>query len=275
MFFNPNNFFIGIFCLSLSHKLNIMKGRLELIGDWWYVRYTTYDGGGSFRLLLHPNFVTMTDYVWVKGIKVYNGDEVEFTQVLVNPMGREVDPNDLGKNLSKCKWYAKPSLVEKEDSMMEVPMAQYPKDETKKLFTDYPITELGDEEFKEAPIRECELLFYDDNKYCYVKVGGIEKEIKRAYIYTKHGRCGEVDCISIDEINKLIEVNKQKQHLIDMMESDEELGLYDETIDSIKLEEVFGSKHCLYSVIENKLSILYRNQEKILSAIKILNNGGK
>jgi len=24
-----------------------MKGRLELIGDWWYVRYTTYDGGGS------------------------------------------------------------------------------------------------------------------------------------------------------------------------------------------------------------------------------------
>jgi hypothetical protein len=78
-----------------------------------------------------------------------------------------------------------------------------------KLFTDYPITELGDEEFKEAPIRECELLFYDDNKYCYVKVEGIEKEIKRAYIYTKPGRCGEVDCISIDEINKLIEVNKQ------------------------------------------------------------------
>jgi hypothetical protein len=68
---------------------------------------------------------------------------------------------------------------------------------------------------------------------------------------------------------------EQKQHLIDMMESDEELGLYDETIDSIKLEEVFGSKHCLYSVIENKLAILYRNQEKILSAIKMLNNGGK
>jgi hypothetical protein len=68
---------------------------------------------------------------------------------------------------------------------------------------------------------------------------------------------------------------EQKQHLIDMMKSDEELGLYDETIDSIKLEEVLGSKHCLYSVIENKLAILYRNQEKILSAIKILNNGRK
>ena len=69
--------------------------------------------------------------------------------------------------------------------------------------------------------------------------------------------------------------DEQKQHLIDIMESDEELGLYDETIDSIKLEEVLGSSHCRYSVIENKLAILYRNQEKILSAIKILNNDGK
>lgn len=73
----------------------------------------------------------------------------------------------------------------------------------------------------------------------------------------------------------IIPKEEQKQHLIDMMKGDEELGLYDETIDSIKLEEVFGSKHCLYSVIENKLAILYRNQEKILSAIKILNNGRK
>ncbi len=182
MFFNPNNLFIGIFCLSLFHKLLNMRGKLEKIGNEWYVKYVHYDGGGSFRLPLYPNFVTMTDYVWVKGIKIYNGGEVEFTEVLVNPMGREMDPNDLGQNQSKCIWYAKPSLEEKEE---------------------------------------------------------------------------------------------QKQHLIDMMEFDEELGLYDETIDSIKLEEVFGSKHCLYSVIENKLAILYRNQEKILSAIKMLNNGGK
>jgi hypothetical protein len=79
----------------------------------------------------------------------------------------------------------------------------------------------------------------------------------------------------IDVVTDYINKEQQKQHLIDMMESDEELGLYDETIDSIKLEEVFGSKHCLYSVIENKLAILYRNQEKILSAIKMLNNGGE
>jgi hypothetical protein len=174
-------------------------------------------------------------------------------------------------------------------------------EEPKQLFTDHPITELGDKEFVEAPIRECELISYDDNKYCYVKVEGIEKEIKRCYIYSQRGRCGEVDCISVDEIKELLKeepkkvltdedifnqkdidavtdyINKeqQKQALIDMIKSDEELGLYDETIDSIKLEEVFGSKHCLYSVIENKLAILYRNQEKILSAIKILNNGRK
>ena len=166
-----------------------MKGKLEKIGDKWFVRYVRSEGGGSFRLPLHPNFVEMTDFVYIKNERFYDGDEIDFTEALVNPMGRDVDPNDSGQNHSLCKWYARPSLVER----------------------------------------------------------GITITHK----------------------------DEQKQHLIDMMESDEELGLYDETIDSIKLEEVFGSKHCLYSVIENKLAILYRNQEKILSAIKILNNGGK
>jgi len=46
-----------------------------------------------------------------------------------------------------------------------------------------------------------------------------------------------------------------------------------ETLEDIKLEEVVGSNHCRYSVIENKLSALYRNQEQILKAIKMLNNG--
>lgn len=43
------------------------------------------------------------------------------------------------------------------------------------------------------------------------------------------------------------------------------------TLEDIKLEKVRGSKNCQYSVIENKLEILYRNQEKILLAIKIAN----
>jgi hypothetical protein len=46
-----------------------------------------------------------------------------------------------------------------------------------------------------------------------------------------------------------------------------------ETLEDIKLEEVVGSRYCQYSVIENKLSALYRNQEQILKAVKMLNNG--
>jgi hypothetical protein len=43
-------------------------------------------------------------------------------------------------------------------------------------------------------------------------------------------------------------------------------------IDEIKLEPVYGSTYCQYSVIENKLEILYKNQEKLLQAIKLLGN---
>jgi hypothetical protein len=88
--------------------------------------------------------------------------------------------------------------------------------EPKQLFTDHPITELGDKEFVEAPIRECELLSFDDNKYCYVKVEGIEKEIKRCYIYPQKGRCGDVDCVSIEEIKELLkEEPEQDEHYLD------------------------------------------------------------
>ena len=45
-----------------------------------------------------------------------------------------------------------------------------------------------------------------------------------------------------------------------------------ETLEDIKLEEVFGSEYCQFPVIENKLAILYRNQEQILKAIKLLSN---
>ena len=164
-----------------------MKGTLEKIGDKWFVRYVRSEGGGSFRLPLHPNFVEMTDFVYINNERFYDGDEIDFTEALVNPMGRDVDPNDLGQNHSLCKWYARPSLLER----------------------------------------------------------GITITHK----------------------------DEQKQHLIDMMESDEELGLYDEKIEDIELEEVRGSTHCQFSVVEIKLAIIYRNQLKILQAIKMLNNG--
>jgi hypothetical protein len=106
-----------------------MKGKLIKVDDKWYVEYTgvSYKGGNPKRLgsytkkfekktlPLHPNFVTMTDYVWVKGVKVYDGGKVKFTEVLVNPMGREVDSNDLGQNHSKCVWYVRPYLDKKEE----------------------------------------------------------------------------------------------------------------------------------------------------------------
>ncbi len=48
-----------------------------------------------------------------------------------------------------------------------------------------------------------------------------------------------------------------------------------ETIQEIKLTPVLGSSYCQFSVIENKLKIMYENQEKILLAIKLLSKQNK
>lgn len=65
-----------------------------------------------------------------------------------------------------------------------------------KFWTDYPFTELGDVEHQEAPIRRCELVSYDYDKYVVVKVDGIEASIKAGYVYSQQGRCGDVPPIS-------------------------------------------------------------------------------
>ena len=149
-----------------------MKGTLEKIGDKWFVRYVRSEGGGSFRLPLHPNFVEMTDFVYIKNERFYDGNEIDFTEALVNPMGRDVDPNDLGQNHSLCKWYARPYLVLTEEDIFN------------------------------------------------------QKDI--------------------DDVTNYINKEQQKQHLIDIMESDEELGLYDEPgvkeIKEIKLEDIFNDE---------------------------------
>jgi hypothetical protein len=59
--------------------------------------------------------VEMTDFVYIKNERFYDGDEIDFTEALVNPMGRDVDPNNLGQNHSLCKWYARPYLDEKDE----------------------------------------------------------------------------------------------------------------------------------------------------------------
>lgn len=41
---------------------------------------------------------------------------------------------------------------------------------------------------------------------------------------------------------------------------------------SIELEPVYASSHCTYSVLEYKLETLYKNQQKILDAIKLVGN---
>jgi hypothetical protein len=86
-----------------------MKGKLKKIDNKWYV------SSGDSKLPLHPSFITMTDYVWIRGYKFYDGYDIESTEVLVNPMGREVDPNNLGQNHSKCIWYARPHFGEKDE----------------------------------------------------------------------------------------------------------------------------------------------------------------
>jgi hypothetical protein len=64
-----------------------------------------------------------------------------------------------------------------------------------RTYTDYPITELGDTEGEIAPIRECRVISYDNNKYCEVSVCGVVKSIKSGYIYFKPGRSQEVPSI--------------------------------------------------------------------------------
>jgi hypothetical protein len=137
-----------------------MKGKLIKVDDKWYVEYTgvSYSGGnpkvlGSYSKKMEkktlPLLMDSTTFPKDRSDFVI-GSRVKFTQVLVNPMGREVDPNDLSQNQSGCVWYGKliPDVEDKEE---------------------------------------------------------------------------------------------QKQHLIDIMKNDEELGLYDEARE-IKLEDVFNDE---------------------------------
>jgi hypothetical protein len=129
-------------------------------------------------------------------------------------MGREVDPNDLGQNHSKCIWYARPSLDEKED--------------------------LG-----------------------YTTKMGIEvsDEIVRETMIPK-------EYFGKDE---------QKRHLIDIMKSDEELGLYKQIdqnnpvtkgstalVKEIKLEDIFNDEKR-----EGTKRVIH--QHKVLKGLYLIN----
>lgn len=73
-----------------------------------------------------------------------------------------------------------------------------------KAWTDYPFTWLGDMAGKEAPVREIEVLSYDDDKYCRIEVCGGEDEIKAGYVYQRKGRYGEVPAITREQLALLV-----------------------------------------------------------------------
>lgn len=72
-----------------------------------------------------------------------------------------------------------------------------------KAWTDYPFTSLGDTAGKRAPVREIEVLSYDDDKYCTIMVCGEKHEIKSGYIYQQEGRFGEVPQITKKQLANL------------------------------------------------------------------------
>lgn len=63
------------------------------------------------------------------------------------------------------------------------------------FWTDYPFEELGDTPHQRAPVRRCEPLDYDGDKYVCVRVEGVEAHIKACYVYTLPGRCGAAPAV--------------------------------------------------------------------------------
>lgn len=55
-------------------------------------------------------------------------------------------------------------------------------------YTDYPITELGDPPSHPAPLRICNILSYDGDKYCEVEIHGVKTKIKTGYIFKQVSR---------------------------------------------------------------------------------------
>lgn len=72
-----------------------------------------------------------------------------------------------------------------------------------KAWTDYPFVWLGDTSGEPAPIREVEVLTYDGNKYCRIRVADGEDEIKVGYLYVAPGRCGEVEPVNLSSLDGL------------------------------------------------------------------------
>ena len=94
-----------------------MKGKLIKIDNKWVVEYSEWITKGgkkgvlggytrSIKTKTLPLLMDSTTFPKDRREFVI-GSRVKFKEVLINPMGREVDPYDLGQNHSGCVWYAK------------------------------------------------------------------------------------------------------------------------------------------------------------------------
>jgi hypothetical protein len=72
-------------------------------------------------------------------------------------------------------------------------------------YTDCPIDFLGDVPGQKAPIRKCQILAYDGDKYCCILVHGVITEVKSGYVYKEKGRCCEVESYLHDDLTGLPE----------------------------------------------------------------------
>ena len=78
-----------------------------------------------------------------------------------------------------------------------------------KAWTDYPFTQLGDISGKIAPVREIDVVEYDDDKYCVILITAedgslLTSEIKAGYIYQKPGRLGDVPGLTKNQLAALV-----------------------------------------------------------------------
>lgn len=105
-----------------------MKGKIYNTENGWVIEYTDwkFSGGnpkqlGSYNrklgivsIPLHPEdvklFEKLPEYV-------DSGSNVRFKKIKINPLGREVDPLNLGQNQSGCIWVGK-LIPEVEDDRM-------------------------------------------------------------------------------------------------------------------------------------------------------------
>lgn len=69
-----------------------------------------------------------------------------------------------------------------------------------KAWTDHPFEILGDVLGRKAPVRYIDVLSYDGDKYCRIRVCGFDEEIKTGYIYQRAGRFGDVQPIAISRL---------------------------------------------------------------------------